>query len=283
MKNIKILDTGENFPGFSRSSRYWATRIKRVNLNKYRPGIKIPRSIDLTNFSTVQKLFNIKGFEFGNWLSNQERYDFLNYAFVALYDMGKVLGFSKNLGLNKTIGIGFGSRGSGRSTGVAHFEPDNFMINLTKQRGAGSLAHEYGHALDFFFGTYIDLNMFSRSLSGGRLLGSQIHKQNYTSSLRKEMYKVMELIIFQPGSTDKTTKYYQGLPYGDYWRNCAELFARAFEQYIHFHLEKRGIRNSFLSKSKYSGKRIYMPTNHFKQVEPHIRKLINEMKKIANS
>ena len=49
-----------------------------------------------------------------------------------------------------SLAIAFGARGSGSA--LAHFEPARNVINLTKLKGAGSLAHEWGHALDFFLG-----------------------------------------------------------------------------------------------------------------------------------
>ena len=32
---------------------------------------------------------------------------------------------------------------------MAHYEPARNVINLTRLKGAGSLAHEWGHALDY--------------------------------------------------------------------------------------------------------------------------------------
>lgn len=44
------------------------------------------------------------------------------------------------------LAIAFGARGSGAA--LAHYEPERNVINLTKMKGAGCLAHEWGHALD---------------------------------------------------------------------------------------------------------------------------------------
>lgn len=44
------------------------------------------------------------------------------------------------------LAIAFGARGSGGA--LAHYEPARNVINLTKMKGAGCLAHEWGHALD---------------------------------------------------------------------------------------------------------------------------------------
>lgn len=44
------------------------------------------------------------------------------------------------------LGIALGARGSSKA--AAHYEPGLHVINLTRFNGAGSLAHEWGHALD---------------------------------------------------------------------------------------------------------------------------------------
>lgn len=53
------------------------------------------------------------------------------------------------------LAIAFGSRGKGNA--LAHYEPSRAVINLTKMKGAGSLAHEFGHALDDMLGQRLGL------------------------------------------------------------------------------------------------------------------------------
>lgn len=98
--------------------------------------------------------FGFKGVEFGNWVSqggdNKERQGMLNQAYDALMDLSNIVGIPpKAISLNGSLGLGFGSRGKGWAS--AHFEPDMLVINLTKTRGAGSLAHEWFHAMDNYF------------------------------------------------------------------------------------------------------------------------------------
>lgn len=99
--------------------------------------------------------FGFRGVEFGNWVGQgkggRERQGMLNEAFDAFMDLAGVVGVPpKALSLEGTLGIGFGSRGKG-GWAAAHFEPDQVVINLTKTKGAGSLAHEWFHALDNYF------------------------------------------------------------------------------------------------------------------------------------
>lgn len=99
--------------------------------------------------------FGFRGVEFGNWVGQgkggRERQGMLNEAFDAFMDLAGIVGVSpKAMSLEGTLGIGFGSRGMG-GRAAAHFEPDSVVINLTKTKGAGSLAHEWFHALDNYF------------------------------------------------------------------------------------------------------------------------------------
>lgn len=98
--------------------------------------------------------FRFKGVEFGNWVSDgrndKERQGMLNAAYDALHDLAAILNIpTQAVSLNGDLGLGFGSRGHGKF--AAHYEPDFLVINLTKTRGAGTLAHEWFHALDHYF------------------------------------------------------------------------------------------------------------------------------------
>lgn len=91
--------------------------------------------------------FGFRGVQFGNWNNQEERQVLLNSAYDAFFDLADVLDVPPTiLSLNGELGIAFGARGKGRA--LAHFEPSYTVINLTKEKGAGSLAHEWLHALD---------------------------------------------------------------------------------------------------------------------------------------
>lgn len=101
-----------------------------------------------------QEQFGFRGGEFGKWVrqgkGDKERQAMLNSAYDALMDLSDIVGVPpRAISLNGTLGIAFGSRGTGWAS--AHFEPSNLVINLTKTRGAGALAHEWFHALDNYF------------------------------------------------------------------------------------------------------------------------------------
>ncbi len=109
-----------------------------------------------TDISTeqFQSTFGFRGGQFGKWVSQgsnaKERQWMLNSAYDALMDLSNILNIPpKAISLNGELGMAFGARGSGAAS--AHYESDTLVINLTKTRGAGTLAHEWFHALDNYF------------------------------------------------------------------------------------------------------------------------------------
>lgn len=97
-------------------------------------------------------IFQFKGGEFGNWVNEKERQASLDYCYDALMDLSDSLEISRDsVTLGHQLNIAFGARGHGSA--LAHFEPLYNVINLTKMKGAGSLGHEWIHALDFYLGT----------------------------------------------------------------------------------------------------------------------------------
>ena len=81
-----------------------------------------------------QETFGFRGVEFGEWVENKTRQENLNKAYDALTDMAEVLKLPP------------------RAMSLNHYEPVKVVINLTRNKGAGSLAHEWFHAVDNYFG-----------------------------------------------------------------------------------------------------------------------------------
>jgi len=97
--------------------------------------------------SDYLKAFSFRAVEFGNYLADTERQAVLNLGYEAFADLAWALEVpTESLALGGRLALAFGARGSGHAS--AHFEPDTLAINLTKIRGAGSLAHEMAHAID---------------------------------------------------------------------------------------------------------------------------------------
>ncbi|TAL63596.1 MAG: hypothetical protein EPN79_15680 [Burkholderiaceae bacterium] len=98
--------------------------------------------------------FGFRAVEFGEWLPNDERQEVLNHAFDAFADLAQALDIPPlALSFDGELAVAFGSRGhGGKNAALAHYEPDRVVINLTRLRGAGTLAHEWVHGLDWHLG-----------------------------------------------------------------------------------------------------------------------------------
>lgn len=94
--------------------------------------------------------FGFRGVEFGNWAASDERQRHVELAYEALWDLADVLGVEPAaLSLDGGLGVALGARGT---RFAAHYEPGRRVYNLSKKNGAGALGHEFGHALDHYFG-----------------------------------------------------------------------------------------------------------------------------------
>lgn len=110
------------------------------------------------------KQFNMKGVEFGNWVDDSSGLYHLKRASEAFSDLADIIGVEdKDVSLNGRLSIAFGARG--KAGAVAHYEPDRKVINMTKFGGAGSLAHEWGHAMDNIMYAYSHGSAGSLSLA----------------------------------------------------------------------------------------------------------------------
>lgn len=104
--------------------------------------------------SDFLETFGFRGVEFGNWVTQTERTMALNHHYNSLCDLAEFVGCElKGISLNGRLNLAIGSRGrGGKNAPKAHYEPGRKVIHLTRTRGAGSLAHEWMHALDDFAG-----------------------------------------------------------------------------------------------------------------------------------
>lgn len=101
------------------------------------------------------KTFGFKGVNFGNWMktpsARAEAQLHLNHAYDAMLDLSEIMGVpAKAMSLNGLLGLAVGAQGHG-GMAAAHFVPGVNEINLTRTGGAGSLAHEWAHAMDHYF------------------------------------------------------------------------------------------------------------------------------------
>jgi ribosomal protein S18 acetylase RimI-like enzyme len=112
------------------------------------------------NERDFREAFNPGGAVFGNWMSNKDGVAAFHHAHDSLHDLADVLEIHpQQVSLDGDLVYGFGAAGSGgKNAARAHYEPAQRLINLTKMSGAGSLAHEWWHALDHFIAKHHGLD-----------------------------------------------------------------------------------------------------------------------------
>ena len=158
-RTLKSNYSGKEFTSKQDAENYaiaLSIYLKEYGKNLYRPEIQKVERINPNNKNAMTTIgddilnnFGFKGGEFGNWVKQSERQEFLNYAQNAFTDLAIALEIApQSLGQNGAMNIAFGARGKGLTGAVAHFEPSKKVINMTRLKGAGSLAHEYGHSID---------------------------------------------------------------------------------------------------------------------------------------
>lgn len=125
---------------------------------------------------------------------------------------------------------------------MAHYEPIQEVINITKLRGAGSLGHEWSHALDHLIAQKYHLRGFaSESFHGSQAVPDTFHK-------------VMDCIYWDENGNRtiylRDSKLFDGM-YSScghgYWTSPCELFARAFSCYLTDKFKEKGMRNDYLN------------------------------------
>lgn len=125
------------------------TPLDIANLKREGPPLR-PAGLDVQPKDLMDK-FGFRGVNYGNWTSQGERQIFTNHGYDAMLDLADVMHLPpKAVSLDGLLGLAFGAQGRGGSA-AAHFIPGVNEINLTKTAGAGSLAHEWAHALDHYF------------------------------------------------------------------------------------------------------------------------------------
>ncbi|MBP2845444.1 hypothetical protein J8655_08140 [Dickeya oryzae] len=202
--------------------------------------------------------FGFRGVQFGNYVEDARRQADLNDAYDALTDMADVLGVpAKALSLNGELGLAFGARGrGGHNSAKAHYEPGQVVINLTKGKGAGSLAHEWFHALDNYFGQadrhgYENKGRGDSFMTSSRRRSHEIKDGKWvpaTYPVRQEVFSAFKdamQAINSSGMVERAQKL-DSTRSKPYWSTVVELAARSFERYVLDKAQTQGISNDYL-------------------------------------
>lgn len=182
---------------------------------------------------TVEDMMSVFGFragEFGNWETENDKQTNLNMSYEAFKDLASALDISDDdISLGGQLAIAYGSRGI--KSAAAHFEPGANVINLTKMNGAGSLGHEWGHALDFYISQtmgYTSIFSSDGSFDKNNITHDLMNAIKYTEDNARTKY--LEDAIRLDTNYSKEAH--------GYWQSNVELFARAFASYVHDKLEE---------------------------------------------
>lgn len=252
---------------FGRTEKWWNKHFARYEKGQ-RFSSKMKLTIQQNDVKQLVETYNLKGLEFGNWMTQADREDAYLCLRWSLHNLEDV--FGKNIGFDTHIGIAVGARGLGGKA-LAHYEPLDNMINLTKTKGAGCLAHEYGHALDYNFGTYLEQSKFYCSLSGGIDI-QKIRPLGDTKNLRYYVNYIVNFVNEKNGSLLNNMTVY--------WRQRNEIFARTFEQLL---AHKIGYVDEYLYKSTAEYERlsqfgIYLKYIDVREIMPKFNIMVRMMK-----
>jgi hypothetical protein len=221
-----------------------------------------------------RQTFGFRGVEFGNWMTQADRAKALNECYDALMDLADVCGVSPlALSLDGKLGMAFGARGGGNAN--AHYEPAKNVINLTKTKGAGSLAHEWFHAMDAYFARMggAEVGKHATSLEGiepkglrvintrngkvywsgtkrGYLTEAEYEAELAKHPVRKEIAEAWKQLVkaIETSAYGKRSKSYASL-HSKYWSEPTEMGARAFSVWVENELSKRNATNDYLANN----------------------------------
>jgi hypothetical protein len=309
MSVTKIQDTFND--KLSKADLYWNNANLQRFYRTFRKPMILPKNYlqDVNSPERIEKIFQIRGFQFGNWVTTEDRFNYLACFYICLFDLNKILKFKKNnLGLSGSLGIALGSRGVPNA--LAHYEPKNVVINISRYKredvlkkefeawgqippktipkevrfihtgGIGSFAHEYGHFLDGEFGMYTEPFKDVPFLTGrGGSLTKRRIKYPKNLVIRNLVEDLFETLFWEKAKTKKKTNFSLRLEKtkSDYLENRQEIFARTFEQYISYKMGKIQIKNLFMVKLKYNANH-YLKLDELKKIEPILDKIVSLMR-----
>lgn len=141
-----------------------ASRASRVTKESVRFQFKIAdryervggRRVEPGSTSELKEMFAVREVQSGNWVlrdvaSAKFHTDQTAAAFADLADLMGIA--DRDISQGQRLAIAFGARGKGSTGGKgrapqAHYELIHRVINITKEKGGGSLGHEWFHSLD---------------------------------------------------------------------------------------------------------------------------------------
>ena len=189
----------------------------------------------------VRDNIGMRGLQWGNSVTDDEREHHLQKTAEAFADLADLTGLPDSaMSFGGKLGLAIGARGKG--TALAHYEPSTNIINLTRTGGVGSLAHEWGHALDHHITGETERSYMSnnhgyskhRDTEVGKAMGEVIRSMQESGFYPR----LVAVVKDHPRLSDKKK---------EYWLSGHERFARTFESYASHKLEQDGRENTYLA------------------------------------
>ncbi len=192
------------------------------------------------------KHFNLRSIEFGNWMNQEDRANFLYATMLSLHHLAKIFKIKDHqIGLDGKLSIALGARGKGGAAG--HYEATPYsVINITKTQGIGVLAHEYAHAVDNVISFYTG-GKTQKFVSGGRTTRKGFDESIAQSGnwFEQQFESFFNILYFDHRGAE--TKFNESISKKEeYWNRRNEVFARASEVWVKLKLNGLGIKNHFL-------------------------------------
>lgn len=194
----------------------------------------------------LMERYGLRAGEFGNWVMDSERQESLDHCYDALHDLALALGIEdSSIGLSGELAIAFGARGNGGAA-AAHYEPGRRVINLTKMSGAGSLAHEWLHALDDISarqagaGT-LEAKWSTKAARPGLAAWRDIDRAMRRAPSNGGFYQPSQFLRDAQLMDKSWAKMGNG-----YWASECEMFARAGAKWVMKVLGDAGVRDDYL-------------------------------------
>lgn len=246
-------------------------RDDREKVIRERVGVDYRNGKNVTEKEFAEK-FGFRGVQFGNYEKNEKRQKEVNNSYDSFLDLANILGLPpKAISLGGTLGIAFGARGSGKA--AAHYEPDLKVINITRDAGAGALAHEWFHALDNYLAQ--NLSQYANMAGGGWITKSDNY---YYYKVNEELSNALKEYIH----AIKNEKAFQIRlrQLGQYWKRDWEVAARLFEQYVSAKVaEQNGINDYLADPQKYYiTASPYLTLEESQRVFPKLENMLNSIK-----
>ena len=250
----------------ARLQEFWEKKGARDAL-RIRDKFALPAGMTLLyDQAKMQDHFSLAGWQFGNWTTQEDRFNYVSGVSVGLYHISEVLGVkAKAIGKGK-LSIAIGVRGTPKSK--ATFWPAINQININRWKrkrsvdffteiyvkrsidreyenaistsgGSGSLAHEYAHFLD---------RMIAAKETPQEAMFTARPRKSDTGPLVEQLFQAL---FYDDGKPNQFHEIMHDPDVPKYWRKRAEIFARAFEKCVAMELMKREVKDFFVAKASY--------------------------------